>query len=188
MRDALTKFAGCCAGARSTDRRVVRALAKTYPDVECALTHESAYQLVVATILSAQCTDERVNMTTPALFAKYPTAADLARSKQNDVEKLVKSTGFFEKSMYAFTIYGACITPSLVAALLWKRATPQGAIASICSGAVVTLAWNEVPLLHKLLPSGLADLDAVLPAISLSVTMLVVVSLLTQRPTPTEKT
>jgi len=55
-----------------------------------------------------------------------------------------ESTGFFQKALYAFTIYGACITPSLVAALVWERATKQGAIASICAGAVVTLAWNEV--------------------------------------------
>lgn len=76
-------------------RRVVRALAKEYPDVTCALTHASPYQLVVATILSAQCTDERVNATTPVLFEKYPTAEDLARSRQKDVEKIIRPLGFF---------------------------------------------------------------------------------------------
>jgi endonuclease III len=76
-------------------RKTVRILAKTYPDVTCALTHDSPYQLVVATILSAQCTDERVNATTPALFKKYPKAEDLAKSKQADVEKIVKPLGFF---------------------------------------------------------------------------------------------
>lgn len=76
-------------------RKVVSLLAKTYPEVTCALTHDSPYQLVVATILSAQCTDERVNATTPALFAKYPTAEDLANSTQADVEKIVKPLGFF---------------------------------------------------------------------------------------------
>jgi endonuclease-3 len=76
-------------------RKAVRVLAKTYPDVTCALTHDSPYQLVVATILSAQCTDERVNATIPALFKKYPTAEDLAKSKQADVEKIVKPLGFF---------------------------------------------------------------------------------------------
>ncbi|MCH7688385.1 MAG: endonuclease III [Planctomycetes bacterium] len=75
--------------------KIVRGLAKTYPDVECALKHNSPYELIVSTILSAQCTDERVNMTTPALFKKYPTVEDLAGSKQADVEKLIKSTGFF---------------------------------------------------------------------------------------------
>jgi len=75
--------------------KIVRGLAKTYPDVECALKHNSPYELIVSTILSAQCTDERVNMTTPALFKKYPTVENLAGSKQADVEKLIKSTGFF---------------------------------------------------------------------------------------------
>ena len=83
------------ADKKNKARRVVRALKKTYPDAECALTHESAYQLVVATILSAQCTDERVNATTPALFEKYPTAEDLAKSTQKAVEKIVKPLGFF---------------------------------------------------------------------------------------------
>ena len=59
-------------------RKVVRALAKGYPDVTCALLHDNAFQLLIATILSAQCTDERVNIVTKELFAKYPTAGDLA--------------------------------------------------------------------------------------------------------------
>lgn len=91
-----------------------------------------------------------------------------------------ESTGFFQKALYAFTIYGASVTPSLVAALLWKRATKQGAIASICIGAMVTLAWNEIGFIKENLPNAFADLDAVLPAITLSVAMLVVVSLLTR--------
>ncbi|MDV6029895.1 MAG: sodium:solute symporter family protein [Phycisphaera sp. RhM] len=90
------------------------------------------------------------------------------------------STGFFEKALYAFTIYGVCITPSLVAALVWERATKQGSIASICAGAIVTLGWSELEFVKKALPAALAELDAVLPAITLSVTMLVVVSLLTR--------
>ncbi len=59
------------------------------------LEHEDPFQLLVATILSAQCTDERVNMVTPVLFRKYPTAEKLARSSQPDVERIIKSTGFF---------------------------------------------------------------------------------------------
>ncbi|MGE3316937.1 MAG: endonuclease III, partial [Planctomycetaceae bacterium] len=70
-------------------------LAKTYADAECALTHESPYELLVATILSAQCTDERVNAVTPRLFAAYPTPAKLAVAKQPDVEKIIHSLGFF---------------------------------------------------------------------------------------------
>lgn len=74
---------------------IIRGLAKTYPDATCALKHESAYQLIVATILSAQCTDERVNMVTPALFAKYPDIESLAKADQADVEEIIRSTGFF---------------------------------------------------------------------------------------------
>lgn len=70
-------------------------LAETYPSAECALHHRNPYELVVATILSAQCTDARVNMTTPALFEKYPTAERLAESKQEDVERIIKPLGFF---------------------------------------------------------------------------------------------
>lgn len=80
---------------KKRSRRVTRGLAKTYPDVECALVYHSPFELLVATILSAQCTDERVNMVTPRLFAKYPTPQKLAKSTQAGVEKLIHSTGFF---------------------------------------------------------------------------------------------
>ena len=86
--------------SRGDDRKqralkIARQLAKTYADAECALKHNNPFQLLAATILSAQCTDERVNMVTPALFAKYPTPAALAASEQADVEKIIQSTGFF---------------------------------------------------------------------------------------------
>jgi endonuclease-3 len=76
-------------------RRVVRQLAADYADAVCALEHETPYQLLVATILSAQCTDERVNKVTRPLFAKYPTAHDIAALPVAKIEKLVASTGFF---------------------------------------------------------------------------------------------
>ena len=76
-------------------RSVVRVLRKTYPVAECALTHNSAYQLLTATILSAQCTDERVNSVTPVLFDKYPHAENLAKSTQKAVEKIIYPLGFF---------------------------------------------------------------------------------------------
>jgi endonuclease-3 len=66
-----------------------------YPDAHCALDFTNAYELLCATILSAQCTDKRVNMVTPALFARYPDARSLAAARQEDVEELIKSTGFF---------------------------------------------------------------------------------------------
>jgi endonuclease-3 len=70
-------------------------LAQAYPDAKCALDHRDPFELVVATILSAQCTDARVNLTTPALFARFPNAASLASARQDEVETLIKSTGFF---------------------------------------------------------------------------------------------
>lgn len=74
---------------------ILARLKQEYPDAHCALDHADAYQLLVATILSAQCTDARVNLVTPALFAAYPGPAALARAQQPDVERLVQSTGFF---------------------------------------------------------------------------------------------
>ena len=70
-------------------------LEREYPDAQCALDHADAYQLLVATILSAQCTDARVNMVTPAFFARYPSPEALARAGQEEVEEIIRSTGFF---------------------------------------------------------------------------------------------
>jgi endonuclease-3 len=70
-------------------------LATLHPDAHCELDHANAFQLLVATILSAQCTDKRVNMTTPALFAAYPTPQAMAEAPVEHLEELVKSTGFF---------------------------------------------------------------------------------------------
>jgi endonuclease-3 len=82
-------------GAPSRATEVVRLLREAYPDATCALHHTNAYELLVATILSAQCTDERVNLVTPNVFAKYPTPADLAHADPDEVETLIQSTGFF---------------------------------------------------------------------------------------------
>jgi endonuclease-3 len=82
-------------GARARVAEVIRRLRAEYPDARCALNHSSAFELLVATILSAQTTDERVNMVTPTLFAKYPTPADLAHADPADVEAIIQSTGFF---------------------------------------------------------------------------------------------
>lgn len=83
--------------------KIVKSLAKAYPDAECALKHNSPFQLLAATILSAQCTDERVNMVTPELFRKYPTAANLANAKLGDVEKIIQSCGFFRAKAKSLT-------------------------------------------------------------------------------------
>ena len=74
---------------------VIRRLKKEYPDAHCELDFKSPFQLLVATILSAQCTDKRVNMVTPKLFATYPTPKKLAEAPPEKVEEIIKSTGFF---------------------------------------------------------------------------------------------
>jgi endonuclease III len=76
-------------------RKVLRILARLYPDAHCALDFKSPLELLIATILSAQCTDVRVNLTTPALFARYPDAAAYAKAELGDIEELIRSTGFF---------------------------------------------------------------------------------------------
>jgi endonuclease-3 len=80
---------------KSQAAKVRKHLATDYPDVNCALENETPFQLLVATILSAQCTDERVNMVTPALFGRWPSAAEMARAPIGELEKAVQSTGFF---------------------------------------------------------------------------------------------
>jgi endonuclease-3 len=87
-------------------RRVVKTLAREYPDARCSLDYETPLQLLIATILSAQCTDERVNLVTPALFAKYPNAAAFARAKPEELERMIQSTGFFRNK--AKSILGCC--------------------------------------------------------------------------------
>ena len=76
-------------------RKIIARLQAQYADVTCALQHTSALELLVATILSAQCTDARVNMVTPALFAKYRTAQDYADADPRELERMIQSTGFF---------------------------------------------------------------------------------------------
>ena len=92
-----------------------------------------------------------------------------------------KSTGFFERALYAYTIYGASITPVLLAALFWKNSTKEGAVASIISGIIITLLWKEFPILWNWLPKGLYNsLDEVLPAIIVSSIVLIIGSIATQ--------
>lgn len=96
-----------------------------------------------------------------------------------------KSAGFFERALYAYTIYGAAITPSLVAALFWKQATKEGAITSILVGTLTTLLWKESSFIMNIVPDEIyGNMDEVLPAITFSVISLVLVSLLTQKKNP----
>jgi endonuclease-3 len=74
---------------------ILRRLGGEYPNAKCALNHRNPFELLTATILSAQCTDERVNQVTPALFARYPTPHDLAAARQEELEEIIRSTGFY---------------------------------------------------------------------------------------------
>jgi endonuclease-3 len=89
------------AARRARADAIARALARAYPDAACALVHRNPWELVVATILSAQCTDAMVNQVTPALFAAYPTPAALAAAPPEHVEALVRRTGFFRQKTKA---------------------------------------------------------------------------------------
>jgi len=76
-------------------KKIVLGLRKAYPDAHCELDHSNPLELLIATILSAQCTDKRVNMVTPDLFKKYRSAADYAKAPAADLENAIKTTGFF---------------------------------------------------------------------------------------------
>ncbi|HEX6306578.1 MAG TPA: endonuclease III [Longimicrobiales bacterium] len=83
------------AARRERTSEILRRLHTAYPDAKCSLDHRNAYELLTATILSAQCTDERVNMVTPALFRRYPAPEDLAGARTEELEELIRPTGFF---------------------------------------------------------------------------------------------
>jgi endonuclease III len=76
-------------------RKIIRALKRVYPDAKCSLNHSNAFELLIATILSAQCTDERVNIVTADLFRKYQSPADYAKVSPRELEKDIRTTGFF---------------------------------------------------------------------------------------------
>ncbi len=78
-------------------------LERIYPDADCELNYRNAFELLIATILSAQCTDKRVNAVTPQLFARYPAAKDLATAKLPEVEEIIRSTGFFRAKAKSIT-------------------------------------------------------------------------------------
>ncbi len=98
------------AARRRRAHRIADLLAKEYPDARCALDHRGPFELIVATILAAQCTDERVNQVTPALFARFPDAEAMAAADPAELESLVRSTGFFRAK--AKSIRGAAETLS----------------------------------------------------------------------------
>jgi endonuclease-3 len=94
------------AGKKQRALEILERLKRLYPDATCSLDYETPVQLLVATILSAQCTDERVNKVTPELFRRFPDAASMASADLAEIEKLVRSTGFYRNK--AKNIQGAC--------------------------------------------------------------------------------
>jgi endonuclease-3 len=97
------------AARRSRARRITAKLFRAHPDARCALDHRTPYELLCATILSAQCTDERVNRVTPQLFARYPDARALARASTADVERVIKPTGFYKNKAKSLTGFAKAI-------------------------------------------------------------------------------
>jgi endonuclease III len=93
--------------ARDRAPKILAILVKQYPDADCELVYSSALELLVATILSAQCTDARVNITTPTLFKKYPTAKSYARADTTELEAMIRSTGFYKNK--AKSIQNCCM-------------------------------------------------------------------------------
>jgi endonuclease-3 len=91
---------------RAQARAVVRKLTRLYPNAQCALNYQNPLQLLIATILSAQCTDVRVNMVTPALFRRYPDSTAFANADQQELERMIQSTGFFRNK--AKSIIACC--------------------------------------------------------------------------------
>jgi endonuclease-3 len=99
----LTKRPKTAAERRARVAEILQGLDRMYPNVTCALTHRTPWELLVATILSAQCTDKRVNEVTPGLFAKYPTPADFAAVRPEVLAKDIRSTGFFNNKAKSIT-------------------------------------------------------------------------------------
>ena len=99
-------------GPLATDRvaAILKSLDEAYPDALCALTHRSPWELLVATILSAQCTDVRVNMVTPELFRRFPTPAAMAKAPIPELENLIRTTGFFRNKAKSIQSAGKKIT------------------------------------------------------------------------------
>ncbi len=93
-------------GRKARTRKIIAGLKKTFPDARCSLTYSKPLELLIATILSAQCTDERVNRVTPGLFRTYPTAADYAKAPLEELEEAIHSTGFFRNK--AKSIQACC--------------------------------------------------------------------------------
>ena len=98
------------ASAKERAPEIYQRLAHEYPDARCALDHRNPYELLVATILSAQCTDKRVNMVTPALFRKYPDPSALAVANPEELQEMIRSTGFFRNKARSLLGMASAVT------------------------------------------------------------------------------
>jgi endonuclease-3 len=103
LRYGLTKRPKTAAERKARVAEILQGLDRMYPDATCALTHRTPWELLVATILSAQCTDKRVNEVTPGLFVKYPTPADFAAVRPEVLARDIRSTGFFNNKAKSIT-------------------------------------------------------------------------------------
>jgi endonuclease-3 len=126
---------------------ILQRLAEHYPNAVCALHHRNAWELMVATILSAQCTDVRVNMVTPALFQRFPTPQAMAKASQAEVEEMIRTTGFFRNK--AKSIIGAA--QKVVAEFGGKVPQTMDELLTIPGVArktanVVSGSWYKIPL------------------------------------------
>jgi endonuclease-3 len=95
---------------RKRTREIIRRLKRAYPDAKCSLNHSNPFELLVATILSAQCTDARVNMVTPELFKRFPTPAAMAEASTAELEEMIRTTGFFRNKSKSIQGAGRVIT------------------------------------------------------------------------------
>jgi endonuclease-3 len=109
-------------------REIITLLKEHYPDAKCSLEYQTPFQLLVATVLSAQCTDIRVNLVTPVLFGKYPDPKSLSRAEQSEIEKIIRPTGFFRTKALALKELSTDIVdkykgevPRTIEELTWLR-------------------------------------------------------------------
>jgi endonuclease III len=154
-------------GRDARAKKIERALVAEYPDARCMLDHGSPFELLVATILAAQCTDERVNMVTPTLFKRFGTPKEMARAEIGELETLVKSTGFFRNKAKSIKAASAALAerfPDRFPATMEELLTLPGVgrktanvILGTCFGAPAIIVDTHVRRVSQRL--GLADSD-----------------------------
>ncbi|MEQ1505238.1 MAG: hypothetical protein ABMB14_23610 [Myxococcota bacterium] len=145
-------------------RRIHRSLAERYPDAHCELDFDTPLELLVATILSAQCTDARVNQVTPALFARYRTAADYAGADRGELESMIVSTGFFRAKSDSLLKLGARLVTDFggtVPARLEQLVTLPG-VSALPPGPQTAWSVASVPLAIVLVVLGIVAVPAIL--------------------------